>query len=207
MRIFMNIKWLFDSYPFIKGDKFTLCKPQPTEADEVVELFSDEELKKVSRRTLKLDSYNVYSFFRQMETSFASKRSVLLGIFKNENLNELLGLLIIDNIDMTTESADIDLYLRKNYREKDIAVSALSLVTDFLFERVNMRRIAATALAENKMLEEMLIAAGFTKEGVSRQSTYIPEKGIVSIAYFSYLSTDNEEEDMEPAENDVDYYL
>ena len=81
--------------------------------------LTDEELIKLSRRTLKLDNYNISSFFRQMELSFNSKRSLLLGIFKNDNINELLGVIIIDNLDPNTESMDIDLYLRKKYRNKN----------------------------------------------------------------------------------------
>ena len=202
----MKTNWLFDNYPFIKNKELTLCKPNPTEGDAVVEIFSDKELIKLSRRTLKLDIYNVNLFFRQMEASFQSKRSVLLGIFHNENLNELLGLVLLDNIDANTECVDIDLYLRKNYRSKSLAVKAISLVTEFLFERAQVKRIAASTLAENKVFEDILLASGFTKEGVSRQGVYLPEKGVVSMAYFSFLKSDLLEEDME-AEEPSDYYL
>lgn len=200
----MNLKWLFESYPFIKTTELTLCKPHPTEGDAIIELFSDSDLIKVSRRTLKLDSYNISAFFRQMEASFSLKKSLLLGIFKNDNLNELLGLIIIDNIDPKTESVDIDIYLRKAYRNKLLAIKSLSTIVNFLFERAEFKRIAASSLSENKIFEEILLASGFTKEGVNRQGIYLPDKGVVSMAYFSFLSTDMmEEEEIETSE----YYL
>ena len=201
----MNTKWLFDTYPFIKNDKITLCKPHPTEGDAIVELFSDDDLIKLSRRTLKLDSYNVASFFRQMEISFNSKRSVLLGIFKNDNINELLGVIIIDNLDVNTESMDIDLYLRKKYRNKNLAVAALCTAVNFLLERVELKRVSASALAENKIFDGILISSGFTKEGVCRQGVYLPEKGVVSMAYYSFLKDDLIED--EPEEESDGYYL
>lgn len=202
----MNIKWLFDTYPFIKNEKITLCKPQPTEGDAIIELFSDEELVKLSRRTLKLDNYNISSFFRQMEISFTSKRSLLLGIFKNDNINELLGVIIIDNLDVNTESMDIDLYLRKKYRNKNLAVAALNIAVSFLFERVELKRIAASALAENKVYEDILLSSGFTKEGVCRRGVYLQDKGVVSMAYYSFISDDLIDEDME-TDDSKDYYL
>lgn len=202
----MNIKWLFDTYPFIKNEKITLCKLQPTEGDAIIELFSDEELIKLSRRTLKLDNYNISSFFRQMELSFNSKRSLLLGIFKNDNINELLGVIIIDNLDPNTESMDIDLYLRKKYRNKNLAVAALNTAVNFLFERVELKRIAVSALAENKIYEDILLSSGFTKEGICRRGIYLQDKGVVSMAYYSFISDDLIEEDMESDDNN-DYYL
>ena len=202
----MNIKWLFDTYPFIKNEKITLCKLQPTEGDAIIELFSDEELIKLSRRTLKLDNYNISSFFRQMELSFNSKRSLLLGIFKNDNINELLGVIIIDNLDPNTESMDIDLYLRKKYRNKNLAVAALNTAVNFLFERAELKRIAVSALAENKIYEDILLSSGFTKEGICRRGIYLQDKGVVSIAYYSFISDDLIEEDMESDDN-KDYYL
>ena len=202
----MNIKWLFDTYPFIKNEKITLCKLQPTEGDAIIELFSDEDLIKLSRRTLKLDNYNISSFFRQMELSFNSKRSLLLGIFKNDNINELLGVIIIDNLDPNTESMDIDLYLRKKYRNKNLAVAALNTAVNFLFERVELKRIAVSALAENKIYEDILLSSGFTKEGICRRGIYLQDKGVVSMAYYSFISDDLIEEDMESDDN-KDYYL
>lgn len=183
----MKTQWLFDSYPFISTDKLTLCKIQPTEADAVIELYSDEEHSRYSPAGPSFDKYSISAFFRQTDAAFSAKKSVLLGIFFNDGLNQLLGAIEIGGLDSRTESAELGFSLRRQFRGKGIATMAVSAAVKFLFERVEVNRIQATALAENLACERVLLSCGFLKEGTARKAVYWEGKGVVSLSTYSIL--------------------
>lgn len=186
----MKTEWLFDNYPFISTDKLTLCQIQPTESDALIDLLSDPVLRQYNSLTQQYDRFTISSFFRQVESAFHGRKGVLLGVFFNDNLNELLGTIQIHNLDPQTDSVEVGFSLRSRFRGKGIATMAVSAIVKFLFERVDVNRIQATAMAENLASERVLLGCGFTKEGTARSAVYWEGKGVISLSTYSVLKSE-----------------
>ena len=112
----MKTEWLFENFPFISSDKLTLCRIQPSDEEALLELFGDEEFMKYNQQRYSFDRFSMGSFFKRIEEGFVNRQSVLLGIYFNDRLNELLGTILIKNIDKQINSAEIEMCIRDRLR-------------------------------------------------------------------------------------------
>lgn len=183
----MKTEWLFENFPFISSDKLTLCRIQPSDEEALLELFSDEEFMKYNQQRYSFDRFSMGSFFKRIEEGFVNRQSVLLGIYFNDRLNELLGTILIKNIDKQINSAEIEFALRSGFRGQGIASTAVGEIVKFLFDRVGVNRIWASAIAENRQAGHVLISCGFIKEGTCRKGVFWEDKGVVSLSTYSLL--------------------
>ena len=186
----MKTEWLFDNFPFISTDRITLCKIQPTDKGSIIELSGDLKSNPYIPSSPDFDKYNINEFFSSVDAGFSGKKFIKLGIYKNSDINELLGTVDIGEINHLTGGVEISFALLNNYRGQGIASDAVSAIVKFLFERVEVNRIQATAMLENKPYERVLLRCGFIKEGVLRQGEYWDGKGIVSLSTYSILKNE-----------------
>lgn len=183
----MKTEWLFENFPFISSDKLTLCRIQPSDEEALLELFSDEEFMKYNQQRYSYDRFSMGSFFKRIEEGFVNRQSVLLGIYFNDRLNELLGTILIKNIDKQINSAEIEFALRSGFRGQGIASTAVGEIVKFLFDRVGVNRIWASAIAENLPAGRVLLSCGFLHEGTCRKGVFWEDKGVISLSTYSLL--------------------
>lgn len=183
----MKSGWLFDNFPFISTETLTLSKIQPTEIPEVIDLINDTESDKYNPSHTSFDQYSVMEFFKSVDAAFNSKTYIRLGIYQNDNLNELVGTVQVRDLDPQTDSCEIGFSLRSKFRGRGIASEAVFAVIKYLFERVDVNRIQASCMAENLASERVLLRCGFTKEGTCREGVYWAGKGVISLSTYSIL--------------------
>jgi ribosomal-protein-alanine N-acetyltransferase len=56
-----------------------------------------------------------------------------------------------------------------------------------LFKEIDVNRIEADVMLENKYSKKALLTNGFIKEGIIRQGNFWPGKGIVDLEKYSIL--------------------
>lgn len=183
----MRSQWLFDYYPFISNDAVTLCKMQPTDADHLIELLNDPEVRRFGMNQEKYDAYNIGEYYRTAEAAFASKRGVRLGIYRNDSPNHLMGTLDISALDSSTNSCRISFAVRSNFRRHGTATAAVGAAIKYLFDRVGVNRIYCQTIEGNTAGEKVLERCGFIKEGTFREGIFLESRGIVSASVFSIL--------------------
>ena len=183
----MRSQWLFDNYPFISNDTVTLCKMQPTDADHVMELLNDAEVRRAGMSRETYTRYNIGEYFQTADAAFASRRGVRLGIYRNDSPNHLMGILEISALDPATNSCRISFAVRANFRRKGTATAAVGAAIEYLFERVGVNRIYSQTIEGNPAGESVLEHCGFIKEGTFREGIYLEARGIVSASVYSIL--------------------
>lgn len=184
----MKSQWLFDIFPFIPGESVTLCKIQPIEDNSVLFILNDANNKKyIPVNPVPYDKFSVLGFFRQVDFNFSSKSSITFGIYSNDNLNVLVGIITIFNINQQLNSCDVRYTVATPYQCKGYATAALKEVLKFLFERVEVNRVHCSGLSKNIANEKVLMKCNFLKEGIERQGVYWEGMGIISLSHYSIL--------------------
>lgn len=77
----------------------------------------------------------------------------------------------VPGIDVERFSAEIGYWLGESYWRRGIATEALLLVTDHVFETLNLLRLFALPFADNAGSIRVLEKAGYSREGVLRSSS------------------------------------
>jgi RimJ/RimL family protein N-acetyltransferase len=101
-----------------------------------------------------------------------NNKTHLILIAIEVNSDERVGLYKIQNIDWYNRTYDSSHDVFKSHRGKGLSKPVLCAGTDFAFEILNMNRIDGQVLENNIASMKSAEYAGFTVEGVRRQSIY-----------------------------------
>ncbi|MEG1427315.1 MAG: GNAT family N-acetyltransferase [Oscillospiraceae bacterium] len=172
----MKTDLLFSSFPFISGEKISLSQMQATDAKELSELYGEE--------------FSPAEFLRTAESAFNGRMYIQLGIYRQENMNELLGTLKIEDFNYEVNSVGINFAIRENYWGKGVAEGALLATLNYLFAIMDLNRVHAESVNANPKWERVLRHCGFTREALLRESVCIPEKGICDYSCYALLKRD-----------------
>ncbi|MCF8360345.1 MAG: GNAT family N-acetyltransferase [Prolixibacteraceae bacterium] len=91
-------------------------------------------------------------------------------ILKDTNI--LVGLFTISNLDFVNKNCETSIIIDSKYRNSNIFFSAHDLVLNYAFHQLNMKRINARVIANNKASLIACQMYGFKKEGISRKAVY-----------------------------------
>lgn len=113
---------------------------------------------------------------------FLNGTSVDFGIFKDK---KLIGKLKISNIvNGIVKSATIGYSIDKNEQGNGYMKETVKLAVKYAFEELQLHRLEASALVENKKSQNVLIACGFKELGVNEQYLFINGKWRDHITYY-----------------------
>lgn len=188
----MKEELLFDYFPFISGETLSLSKIQPSDAEALVSIINDNEADKYNPAHPEFTLASVESFLNSVDSYFRSKQRIWLGIYYNDDPNELLGTVSVRNFDRNTNSCEVGFSLRPDKKGKGIASMALSELVKYLFETADLDRIQATVMDGNEVSERVLERCGFLKEGTARDAVYWEDKGVISLSTYSLLRKEYE---------------
>lgn len=186
----MKTDLLFSSYPFITGEKVTLSRMTELDLRSLWEIMGDDENYRYAP-TAALRSFSECApKLRQAETLFRDKKAVILGIYPNDDMHQLVGVFEIFDISKEVESATIRFTLSRCFIGKGYASGAVREVTEYLMDKVELNRIQAYVMPINHRGIIVLERCGFQKEGTIREGILWPDKGIVDLSLYSLLPSD-----------------
>ena len=186
----MKSDLLFSSYPFITGEKVTLSRMTELDLRALWEVMGDDENYRFAP-TAALRSFSECApKLRQAETMFRDKKAVILGIYPNEEPQQLVGIFEIFDISKEVESATIRFTLSRRFIGQGYASGAVRAVSDYLLDKVELHRIQAYVMPNNYRGIIVLERCGFQKEGTIREGILWPDKGLVDLTLYSLLPSD-----------------
>lgn len=186
----MKTDLLFSSYPFITGEKVTLSRMTELDLRALWEVMGDDENYRFAP-TAALRSFSECApKLRQAETMFRDKKAVILGIYPNEEPQQLVGIFEIFDISKEVESATIRFTLSRRFIGQGYASGAVRAVSDYLLDKVELHRIQAYVMPVNHRGIIVLERCGFQKEGTIREGILWPDKGLVDLSLYSLLPSD-----------------
>lgn len=186
----MKTNLLFSTWPFLKCEKVTLSQPAETDLESLWQILSDDENFRFNPEAASSSMAEAAAKIKQIRFDFREKKSVTLGIFSNDNLNKLIGILQITDINPKIEALSLAFMLNREYIGKGYATAALNCVTDYLFNYIEVHRLQAYVMPNNLRSQRLLERCGFIKEGTIRDGFYWPDKGIIDLDLYAMLPTD-----------------
>ena len=86
------------------------------------------------------------------------------------------GVIGLSDIDTASRSAHVGYWISKDFRNRGIATTALSLICDYSRDSLNMNRLHTKVLEYNPASLKVLIKNGFAIEGYQRDSYFFEGK-------------------------------
>jgi ribosomal-protein-alanine N-acetyltransferase len=167
----VNPDKIFDEFPVLETKRLRLRMIRPGDITAVYEIFGDEEV----TRYYGLETYTSIDqaverihVYRQ---NFAKRRSIRWGItFKNDDW--LLGTVGIMNWKPRFFNAALGYDLAKRYWRQGIMFETLTAVVGYAFTMMQMNRLEAFVMPQNKPSSQLLEKLGFQNEGLMREYGY-----------------------------------
>jgi len=98
-----------------------------------------------------------------------AKKEPQFGIILKSS-GKLIGAIGLMNVNDFIKRADIGYWLGEKYWGQGLGTEALHALVKYSFKKLKLVRLQAGAAVENKASAKLLKKAGFTKEGLRRQS-------------------------------------
>lgn len=166
-----RLKRLFNQTPMLSSD-FYLRPLKMSDADALLEIYSDEEvLKYQARKTLDEDGINHY--LESVISGYESKWFVRWAVCLPDT-DRLIGLVSIHHLDHTNNNVKIGYILNQNYWRKGIMTKVLSDVLTYLRQDIKLQRIEAEIHPDNKPSIKLVQKFNFKHEGTRVKCAFNP---------------------------------
>ncbi len=96
----------------------------------------------------------------------------------------LVGVAGLHNIDQENGHAEIGYFLSPEYWGRGYATEAVSLISQYAFEWLNLRKVYARVYAPNEASRRVLEKNGFQLAGRWKEHQYVPGEGFVDVLMY-----------------------
>ena len=155
----------------IEGRDILLRYAQETDLDEYFTFLQDPEMNRLTGSQSDITRDETAAWIKKISV-ISSDRVDFLILLKRTN--ELLGEVVINEIDSSNRSANIRIGIQKNeYRGKGYGTEALIEMLRYGFNSLNLHRIHLGVYTFNPRAIHVYEKIGFKREGVERDSLYL----------------------------------
>ncbi|MCC6952993.1 MAG: GNAT family N-acetyltransferase [Deltaproteobacteria bacterium] len=158
---------------YLRGETASLRPIESKDLSQLVEWRNQPETWAQFFNTSPLTEDGQAEWFKNLRSD---KRRQLFVVTTPEG--KAVGTVGLDTIDQLNQSAEIGNILigDSSYRGKGLAQAAVSLLVDYCFERLNLRRLYLHVFEENAAARKVYEKCGFTVEGILREAKYADGK-------------------------------
>ncbi len=111
------------------------------------------------------------------------KHEKVFAIVENSS-RSLVGFIGLHNIDQENGHAEIGYFLSPGYWGRGYATEAVSLISQYAFEWLNLRKVYARVYAPNEASRRALEKNGFQLAGRWKEHQYVPGEGFVDVLMY-----------------------
>jgi len=157
--------------PVLEGERIFLRKVKISDAEEETNLLNDFDVIEHLGLLIK----NPYPFKLRYAKKYirevSRKKDGYVFVIVIKNTGQIIGAVGIEDIEKKTDYqiAKIGYWVGKEYWGKGYAKEAVSLVIDFAFKKLKLRKICAHVNEPNITSQKLLEKMGFKKEGILRE--------------------------------------
>ncbi len=167
----VNLDNIFGEFPVLETERLRLRMVRPGDITAVFEIFGDEYV----TRYYGLETYTSIDQAAERihiyRRNFSKRRSIRWGItFKDSEW--LLGTVGIMNWKPRFYNAALGYDLARRYWRQGIMFEALTAVLNYAFTTMQMNRLEAFVMPQNKPSSQLLEKLGFQNEGLMREYGY-----------------------------------
>ncbi len=171
-----------------KGKKISLAVLTRDDAPILYRIINDQEVHRMLSSPGK-----IYSLVEEYEwidnRANVYGENVNFSIKLNEN-NETIGVIGINPIDRDGRG-HVGYYLQREHWNRGFMKEALSLMIDFAFTTLNLRKLYTQVYAVNPASSRVLESNGFRKCATMERDHYVPGHGYVDSYMYELLNPNN----------------
>jgi [ribosomal protein S5]-alanine N-acetyltransferase len=186
----LNWNIVFGEFPVLESDELILKKIEEHHLEELFEIYRNDSVFKYCGIIPKHKKETVNNMISHFDRDFNKQTRIKWGIFSKKNNNLLLGIIEAFDFNKKVDMVTIGYFLAEANWGKGIATSAVSVLTEFLFNYVDVNRIQAEVMPLNENSKKVLLKNSFYKEGTLRQATIWSGKGLVDLEIYGLLKED-----------------
>jgi ribosomal-protein-alanine N-acetyltransferase len=181
---------IFGKFPVLESSNLILKRVEKEDVQEVFAIYNNDKVFEFCGILPKHNIETVEKMIGHFERDYNKKSRIKWGIFSKNHDNKLVGIIEAMDFNQKVNMVTIGYFLAEEYWEKGITSEAVSILTKFLFETVNINRIHAEVMLKNLASKKVLIKNGFIKEGLVRQASLWAGKGIVDLEIYGIIRED-----------------
>lgn len=165
----MDFNKHFKEFPVLQTERLILRSFHLNDITQYLDFFTDPEVQKyLGDLSIPKDLENATRWVNNMNGRCFKNKLVITWCIELKNTNEVVGRVDLGGF-VRKSMADLSYYLSKHYWNQGIMSEAVKSVLDYGFHVLNLHRIQATVLPDNKSSIHLLTKQGFMKEGLLRQ--------------------------------------
>jgi len=181
--------WWPTEVPTLSRGLITLRPSHEKDIQSIYEACQDPLIPKFTTVPANYTMAHAEFFIREKAPqSFLNQSELLLIIEKGVGADaRFVGPISFHSFDVANESAEIGYWITKEMRGGGIGKIACQLLTDYGFTTMGYKRIQAHVNVENIASRKLLLASGYTLEGVIRSKVKQDDGQFTDMALFSVL--------------------
>lgn len=162
----------------LKSERLSIKLIGPDIAEDFLEYYKENKEFLKSFEPLREEGFYTYEGqvkdLKEKYTLYLNGYMIPFGIYYKE---KLIGRISISNIVLGSfRSCIIGYGLHKDYLRKGLMSEAVSVITDYCFNELNLHRVEASTLVDNKASQGVLLKNGFNQVGLNKNYLFINNK-------------------------------
>jgi ribosomal-protein-alanine N-acetyltransferase len=181
--------WWPAQVPTLSHGLITLRPLNERDIPEIFESCQDPIIPKFTRVPFEYTMAHAEFFVREKTPkSIAEKTELAFAIdFGNGADREFAGVISFHSMDLPDLVAELGYWIRSEARGKGIGTTAARLLTNFGFESMGFERVEALVDVENLASKRLLLAAGYSLEGILRRKSRRHDGSQIDMTLFSAI--------------------
>lgn len=185
----MRLERLFAKYPVLESSWILLKQVEASDLNDLFSIYNNDHVFEFCGIYPKHNIDTVKNMISHFERDFNKKSRVKWGIYTKDPA-KMVGIIEAMEFDQKSDKLTIGYYLNQEYWGKGIATESVKILINFLFRHIEVNRIQAEVMPPNNHSKKVLIKNGFIKEGLIRQGSFWPSKGIIDTELYSLLRSE-----------------
>ncbi|MEC1546759.1 GNAT family protein [Bacillus rugosus] len=186
----MNLEAVFGHFPVLESENLVLSKIKEVHVQDVFSIYDNDKVFEYCGIIPKHNIKTVEKMISHFDRDYNKKSRIKWGIFLKSQENTLVGIIEAMDFNQKIDMISIGYYLAEEYWGKGFATESVRMLASFLFEKVNVNRIQAEVMPDNRASKNVLIKNNFMKEGLVRQASYWSGKGVVDLEIYGILKNE-----------------
>ncbi len=127
--------------------------------------------------------------FSMSEVSLYPESTPTEMVFRIEHGEDLVGEIRFKSLRWFNRKAELSIIIKKEFQKKGFGKSALKMIVDYAFNKMNLHRLEAEVIENNSPSIKLVEQLGFKLEGKLREAKYT-EGGYVDILRYGILKNE-----------------
>ena len=150
------------------------------------------ELARLDDKELRWMVQSADDLFSMQEVSLYPESTPTEMVFRIEHGKDLVGEIRFKSLRWFNRKAELSIIIKKEFQKQGFGKSALKLIVDYAFNKMNLHRLEAEVIETNFPSIKLVEQLGFKLEGKLREAKYT-EGGYVDILRYGILRTEHKQ--------------